>query len=370
MAEESETHKAAGNDFFKSGEYLKAAASYTKAIKLQPENHVYYSNRSQSFLKLNKVTKALDDADKCISLAPDFVKGYHRKATALHAMGEPAKTDEAVEVLLSALRSGVEEKELVRLGVQIKGRSFVQLVDAQRKAANPPTEPPAASEQASVASQATDLAAKPTGSPAAPGEPPFLPFPDFASVPAASLKSKASPAAETPPPKGQEADAAQKPIWELDPEGFAVNSIQWILRDFVSDGTVPTVCYLQPCKPKRGAEAPPVGHVNIGPAFSSPETLLNCAEFLRQQAAGCSAQAAVVVVRKSTMAYPCVWKGKSKSEWPVGDKDDGVFMQLESPKMRMMFFTVLKEKKSSSRAVGDTIPLDIEQFAIFPRLFE
>ena len=48
MAEESETHKAAGNDFFKSGEYLKAAASYTKAIKLQPDNHVYYSNRSQA----------------------------------------------------------------------------------------------------------------------------------------------------------------------------------------------------------------------------------------------------------------------------------------------------------------------------------
>ena len=81
----AEEHKAAGNDAFKAGDYLKAAAAYTKAIKADPANHVYYSNRSQAFLKLSKVTKALEDAEKCISLAPDFVKGYHRKASALHA---------------------------------------------------------------------------------------------------------------------------------------------------------------------------------------------------------------------------------------------------------------------------------------------
>merc|ERR1719261_106029 len=87
--------KEEGNGHFKGGEFLKAAAAYTKAIKAEPNNHVYYSNRSQAFLKLSKITKAIEDADKCISLAPDFVKGYHRKASALHAMAEPAKIDEA-----------------------------------------------------------------------------------------------------------------------------------------------------------------------------------------------------------------------------------------------------------------------------------
>lgn len=351
MAEESEKHKAAGNAFFKAGEHLKAAASYTKAIKLQPENHVLYSNRSQAFLKLSKVTKALDDADKCISLAPDFVKGYHRKANALHAMSEPAKTDEAVQVLLGALYAGVDEKELIRLGVQIKGRTFVQLVDAQRKAA----EPPAAAEPTAAATPP----AKPTGTPAVAPE-------TRAAAPASALASAPLPAATSKP----QPQVEEKPIWQLDPEGFAVNSIQWVLKDFMADATVPTVCYLQPAPPKSTAEPPPpIGHVNIGPAFSSPETLVNCAEFLRQQAAGCSAQAAVVVVRKSTISYPCVWKGKGKADWPVGEKDDGVFMQLESPKMRMMFFTVLKEK-GAKRSVGDTIPLDAEQFSLFPRLFQ
>ena len=91
--------KEQGNTHFKAKEYLKAAASYTKAIKAEPENHVFFSNRSQAFLKLSKVTKALEDADKCIALAPTFVKGYHRKASALHALGEAARTEEAVVVL-------------------------------------------------------------------------------------------------------------------------------------------------------------------------------------------------------------------------------------------------------------------------------
>ena len=38
--------KEEGNAFFKAGEHLKAAAAYTKAIKLEPSNHVYYGIRA------------------------------------------------------------------------------------------------------------------------------------------------------------------------------------------------------------------------------------------------------------------------------------------------------------------------------------
>merc|ERR1719326_1912119 len=103
--------KEQGNAHFKAKEYLKAAASYTKAIKAEPENHVFFSNRSQAFLKLSKVTKALEDADKCIALAPEFVKGYHRKASALHAMPEKERHDEAAEVLLSAIEMGLDNND-------------------------------------------------------------------------------------------------------------------------------------------------------------------------------------------------------------------------------------------------------------------
>ena len=125
---------------FKAGEFLKAAASYTKAIKAEPENHVYYSNRSQAFLKLSKVGKALDDAEKCIGLNPQFVKGYHRKASALHA-GE--RTDEAVEVLLTAIELGLDNNELVRMGLTIKGKAFVPLAAARKPGGAPAAAAPA-----------------------------------------------------------------------------------------------------------------------------------------------------------------------------------------------------------------------------------
>jgi len=134
------TFKDEGNTHFKAGEYLKAAASYTKAIKAEPDNHVYYSNRSNAFLKLSKVAKALEDADKCIALAPQFVKGYHRKASALHAMPEKERHDEAIEVLLAAIEMGLDNNDLVRMGITIKGKSFVALADARRKGNAPPEE--------------------------------------------------------------------------------------------------------------------------------------------------------------------------------------------------------------------------------------
>jgi len=49
------------------------------------------------------VSKALEDADKCLSLDSAFVKGYHRKASALHALGDKSKSDAAAALLLSVI---------------------------------------------------------------------------------------------------------------------------------------------------------------------------------------------------------------------------------------------------------------------------
>ena len=236
-----EEHKEAGNAHFKAGEYLKAAASYTKAIKEQPDAHVLYSNRAQAFLKLNKVSKALDDAEKCIVLAPDFVKGYHRKASALAAMCEPVRTEEAVQVLLGALERLGDDKDLVRLGVQIKGREFVQLVAAQRKGEEPP---------------ATNGSAAPSA-----------PAPAPASAPPANPK-----------------EGPLRPMSSADPEEFATEMIQPVLAHYLQKGEVPNAAYLQPPRPTPGMAEASVAQVNISLAFNSPENLVNCTEFLRAQA--------------------------------------------------------------------------------------
>jgi len=326
-------YKDEGNTHFKAGEFLKAAASYTKAIKAEPANHVFYSNRSQAFLKLSKVGKALEDADKCISLCPEFVKGYHRKASALHASN---RSDDAVEVLLTAIELGLDNNELVRMGIQIKGKSFVPMA-AARKPGGPPVPEPASKENVSSKENVPQPAATP---------------------PAAKQQKTQQPAAP----------AAATHLYELDPESFAGLMIKDVFQEVLDKKAVPTVVYLQPGPPLPGqTDEPGLSAVGIEHAFSSPQTLSTCTEFLAKHIAETRSQSAMVVVRKNHLQYPCVWKGK-KDKWPCAEKADGIIMQLEAKGARAFFFTEVS-KKGGVYAIGETHQLDAEEFALFPRLF-
>lgn len=64
----------------------EAIEFYTKAIHLDGANHVYFSNRSAAYLSQGDAQNALDDANSCLGLKPDFAKGYSRKGAALHSL--------------------------------------------------------------------------------------------------------------------------------------------------------------------------------------------------------------------------------------------------------------------------------------------
>ena len=85
--------KEEGNKYFINGEYDKAVSCYTEALNLQPQNHLLFSNRSACYNKLKLYQKALDDAAQCIKLAPEFARGYLRKASACNGL---SKCNEAV----------------------------------------------------------------------------------------------------------------------------------------------------------------------------------------------------------------------------------------------------------------------------------
>jgi tetratricopeptide (TPR) repeat protein len=76
-----------GNEEYKKGNFLKAAAAYTRALKEDPDNAALRSNRSAALLQIHKVSKALADAEECIRLQPDWDKGHFRRAAALEALG-------------------------------------------------------------------------------------------------------------------------------------------------------------------------------------------------------------------------------------------------------------------------------------------
>lgn len=56
-------------------EYDKAIEWYTEAIKLDPENAVYYANRSLAHLRQESYGYALQDAISAVKADPIYIKG-------------------------------------------------------------------------------------------------------------------------------------------------------------------------------------------------------------------------------------------------------------------------------------------------------
>lgn len=82
----AEEHKAKGNAALVAKNFSEAIEHYTNAINVDGTNHVFYSNRSAAYLSKNDAINALDDANACIGLNPNFPKGYSRKGAALHSL--------------------------------------------------------------------------------------------------------------------------------------------------------------------------------------------------------------------------------------------------------------------------------------------
>lgn len=87
--------KEKGNKALAAGKEKEAVEHYSAAIALDPTNHVFFSNRSAAYCKLQHYEKALDDANECVKINPKWPKAYSRKASALEFMGRFSDAAEA-----------------------------------------------------------------------------------------------------------------------------------------------------------------------------------------------------------------------------------------------------------------------------------
>jgi stress-induced-phosphoprotein 1 len=106
----AEECKANGNKALLAKNYSEAIEHYTSAIHKDGSNHVYYSNRSAAYLSKGDANNALEDADACIGLNPDFAKGYSRKGAALHSL---KRYNDSIQVYESALEKFPNDKGLL-----------------------------------------------------------------------------------------------------------------------------------------------------------------------------------------------------------------------------------------------------------------
>lgn len=98
---QADDYKKKGNDCMAAKDFDGAIECYTLGLKLEPTNHILLSNRSAAYLSVHKCDEALSDAEKCIEVNPQFVKGYGRKGAALF---ESKQLDESI----SAYKKGLE----------------------------------------------------------------------------------------------------------------------------------------------------------------------------------------------------------------------------------------------------------------------
>lgn len=97
----AEQLKADGNKAMSAKDYGAAIEAYGKAIELNPNSPVYFSNRAAAFSQIGQHDQAIDDAKQASKIDPKFGKAYSRLGHALFSSG---RFEEAVE----AYQQGVE----------------------------------------------------------------------------------------------------------------------------------------------------------------------------------------------------------------------------------------------------------------------
>ncbi|KAJ3674739.1 hypothetical protein LUZ60_005355 [Juncus effusus] len=304
--------KDQGNELFKAGNYLKAAAVYTQAIKLEPKNHTLYSNRAAAFLHLVKLNKALADAEMTITLSPQWEKGYFRKGCVLEAM---ERYDDAVDAFQEALKHNPQNtevsKKIKRLGQLAREKKRVLQVENLRSNVD--------------ISKLLD------------------PF-----------KSELS-------EKLGEKEECEEIF------NFVTEVINSNIKTWHETSKVDPRCNFLLDKTKTDTEKyAPV--VNIDKAFESPHTHGDCFSFLRQYALDSFSKAACMVAPKASISYPQVWKGQGSRKWKLG-QSDGFFVQFESPVRRKMWFVPSSIEKGRTLCRNPE-QLDISVHEVLPRIFK
>ncbi|KAI9798779.1 MAG: hypothetical protein M1833_004609 [Piccolia ochrophora] len=97
MATQALLYKEEGNKRFQARDYKAADGLYTKAIIIDPRNHVLFTNRAFARIKLQDWDSVISDCLESIGLQPKNMKAYYYLAQAQMGLHHPS------EALSSAL---------------------------------------------------------------------------------------------------------------------------------------------------------------------------------------------------------------------------------------------------------------------------
>ncbi|XP_008553390.1 small glutamine-rich tetratricopeptide repeat-containing protein alpha [Microplitis demolitor] len=97
---EAEKYKNEGNNLMGKGNVEEAIEQYTKAIKLDGRNAVYYCNRAAAYSKINNHREAIKDCKTALMIDQKYSKAYGRMGLAYSSLNEHKEAKECYEKAL------------------------------------------------------------------------------------------------------------------------------------------------------------------------------------------------------------------------------------------------------------------------------
>lgn len=112
--------KILGNKYVKEQKWEKALSCYSEAIKIFPFDAVFFANRAMCHLKMNNFYSTEADCTTALQLDGNYIKAYHRRAT---ARMELKQFDDAIDDLKQILSLEKNNKEAQKL-LEIAQKAF------------------------------------------------------------------------------------------------------------------------------------------------------------------------------------------------------------------------------------------------------
>jgi tetratricopeptide (TPR) repeat protein len=127
-SKQADAMKEKGNEEYKKGNYEKAIEFYTYATEMDPNNHVFYTNRAMCYAAMKKWDKSLRDAEKSITIKKDWEKGHYRKGVALQNLG---RLQDAVTSFAECVKLAPNSADFAKAHDIAKKEMYKGLTDAE-----------------------------------------------------------------------------------------------------------------------------------------------------------------------------------------------------------------------------------------------
>eukprot|EP00471_Norrisiella_sphaerica_P006516 CAMPEP_0184489964 /NCGR_PEP_ID=MMETSP0113_2-20130426/16782_1 /TAXON_ID=91329 /ORGANISM="Norrisiella sphaerica, Strain BC52" /LENGTH=380 /DNA_ID=CAMNT_0026873651 /DNA_START=107 /DNA_END=1249 /DNA_ORIENTATION=- len=127
--------KSKGDFEFSTGNHLKAAAIYTRALAIDCANSTIRSNRVLALIRIGLVSKALQDTTYLLNQDPNHLKSIYRKALVLSQVADANPRDgealqsrqEAYELLKKAYKMNPSSVDVIRLQRKLESELGLRL---------------------------------------------------------------------------------------------------------------------------------------------------------------------------------------------------------------------------------------------------